>query len=69
MEAMTAQARLSGLLMGLLPVILGVVFFAMDPSLMTPLFTEKAGWGILLLALFLESIGFLWIRQLLRIEI
>lgn len=69
MNAMTAQAKLSGMVMGLLPFILGFIFFVMDPSLMTPLFTHKAGWAILLLAAILESIGFLWIRQLLRVEI
>jgi len=69
MNAMTAQAKLSGIVMGLLPFILGFIFFVMDPSLMTPLFTHKAGWAILLLAAMLESIGFLWIRQLLRVEI
>ncbi len=69
MNAMTAQAKLSGMVMGLLPFLLGFIFFVMDPSLMTPLFTQKAGWAILLLAAILESIGFLWIRQLLRVEI
>ena len=69
MEAMTAQARLSGTLMGLLPFLLAFVFFLMDPNLMTPLFTEATGWAILLLAAVLEAIGFLWIRQLLQLEI
>jgi tight adherence protein B len=69
MNAMTAQAKLSGLVMGLLPFMLGFIFFVMDPSLMTPLFTTQAGWAILLLAAILEGIGFLWIRQLLRLEI
>jgi tight adherence protein B len=69
MNAMTAQARLSGTLMGVLPFLLAFVFFLMDPELMTPLFTEKAGWGILLLAGVLEAIGFLWIRQLMRLEV
>lgn len=68
MEAMTSQARLSGTMMGILPVLLGMVFFVMDPSLMTPLFTQPAGWGILVLATILETIGFLWIRRLLQLE-
>jgi Flp pilus assembly protein TadB len=54
--------------MGSLPFFLGLVFFILDPTMMTPLFTEKLGWGILLAAVLLESIGFLWIRQLLRLE-
>jgi tight adherence protein B len=69
MNAMTAQAKLSGMVMGLLPFMLGLIFFVMDPSLMTPLFTRREGWAILLLAAILESIGFLWIRRLLRVEI
>ncbi len=69
MEAMTAQARLSGLMIGLLPFFLGFVFFLMDPTLIIPLFTEKIGWAILLLAAILETIGFAWIRQLLRLEV
>jgi tight adherence protein B len=68
MGAMTAQARLSGLLMGCLPFLLGLVFFLMDPNLMEPLFTDKAGWAILMLAAVMETIGFLWIRQLLQVE-
>ena len=69
MEAMTAQARLSGTMMGLLPFLLAFVFFLMDPNLITPLFTEKVGWAILLMAAILETIGFLWIHQLLQLEV
>ena len=69
MGAMTAQARLSGLIMGLLPFALAAVFFVMDPTLLTPLVTEPMGWGILGAALFLETIGFLVIRQMLQLEV
>jgi tight adherence protein B len=68
MESMTAQARLSGTLMGLLPVVLATFLTLMDPLLMRPLFTEPAGWGILGLSVLLEGLGFLWIRHLLRLE-
>jgi len=68
MGSMTAQARLSGALMGLLPVVLGTFLTLMDPLLMRPLFTEPAGWGILGLSALLEGLGFFWIRHLLRLE-
>ncbi len=68
MQAMTAQARLSGILMGLLPFLLAFVFWVIDPDLMTPLFTQKIGWAILLGALFWEGIGFVVIRHLLQLE-
>ena len=67
-DAMTSQARLSGMLMGCLPFLLGLVFFFMDPSLMMPLFMTPPGWAILFTACLLETIGFLWIRQLLALE-
>ncbi len=69
MDSMTAQARLSGLLMGFLPFILAFIFFTMDPTILKPLVTQKAGWGILVLSALMETVGFLWIRQLLRIEV
>jgi len=69
MESMTAQARLSGLLVGCLPFLLALVLFFMDPTLIIPLFTQKMGWGILVVAMTLETIGFLWIRQLLQFEV
>jgi tight adherence protein B len=69
MDSMTAQARLSGLLMGLLPFLLAFVFFTMDPTILKPLVEQKAGWGILVLSFLMELMGFLWIRQLLRIEV
>lgn len=68
LDSMTAQARLSGLLMGCLPFFLLAVLALMDPVLMRPLFTTGTGWGILAIALLLEIAGFLWIRSLLRLE-
>jgi tight adherence protein B len=69
MDAMTSQARLSGLMMGSLPFMLAFVFFLMDPNLITPLFTQKIGWAILFTAFFLEGVGFWWIQQLLQLEV
>ncbi len=69
LDSMTAQARFSGLLMGILPFALGFVFFLLDPSLLTPLVTEPMGWALLGIAFVLETTGFLVIRQMLRLEI
>lgn len=68
MEAMTAQARLSGILMGCLPLFLAVILAVMDPLLMAPLFTTLEGWAILSVALALELAGFLWIKRLMVLE-
>ena len=68
MDSMTAQARLSGILMGSLPVFLLVVLVLMDPVLMEPLFGSPAGWCILAVSALLETAGFLWIRSLMNLE-
>jgi Flp pilus assembly protein TadB len=34
-----------------------------------PLFDRPAGWAVLGLAAILETIGFLWIRRLMRLEL
>jgi tight adherence protein B len=69
LDSMTAQARLSGLMMGLLPVMLLGVLFVMDADLLRPLVERPAGWAVLALAVGLETLGFLWIQKLLRVEL
>ena len=66
---MTAQARLSGLMMGSLPVMLLAVLFVMDSDLLVPLFKYPAGWAVLAVAVLLETLGFLWIQKLLKVEV
>jgi len=68
LDSLTAQARLSGLLMGCLPLFLLLVLSVMDPELLQPLFTRPAGWAVLSLAMTLEILGFLWIKKLLNVE-
>ena len=69
MDSMTAQARLSGLLMGSLPFLLLGVLFVMDPDLLAPLFDRPQGWAVLGLAAVLEILGFAWIKKLLRLDL
>ena len=54
--------------MGVLPVFLVLVLSGMDPVFMGPLFTTTAGWAVLGAAVLLETLGFLWIRAILRME-
>ena len=69
LDSMTAQARLSGLMMGSLPVMLLAVLFVMDSDLLVPLFKYPAGWAVLAVAVLLETLGFLWIQKLLKVEV
>jgi tight adherence protein B len=67
-KTLTAQGRISGLIVGLLPVILFVVIFAMDPSYMKLLISNIIGICMLVLAVTNEIIGFLIIRKIVNIK-
>jgi tight adherence protein B len=67
-KTLTAQGKISGLIVGLLPVILFVAIFALDPSYMKLLVTNIIGICMLVLAATNELIGFLIIRKIVNIE-
>lgn len=68
-RALTAQGRLQGIVMGLLPVILAVSLMVVDPMWMQPLFTTLSGWLTLAAVAVLELLGFLLIRKIIDIRI
>ena len=57
-QTLTAQARLSGKIVGFLPVGLATAIYFMDPTYMDPLFYEPVGRLLLLVAVVLEATGF-----------
>jgi tight adherence protein B len=69
LRTFTAQGRMSGLVLGALPIAVGGMIFAMNPDYMMTLFREPAGrlmvWG----AAGLQVIGFIWIRRIVDIEL
>jgi len=68
-RALTAQQRLTGLILSIYPVMLGLLFFALAPSLMKVLVTEEAGRVLLAVAIFLQVMGMLTIRRILRLDV
>jgi tight adherence protein B len=68
LRSMTAQARLSGAILGCLPV--GFLLFLLITSRQDVVAAVRspAGLTALLVGLALEALAFLWIRRLLRIE-
>ncbi len=68
-KTLTAQKKLSGFVVGALPLGLVLIFFLINPSYMTLLFTTGLGVFLLLLAIVLDVIGILWIRKIVNIEI
>ncbi|BCV23445.1 type II secretion system F family protein [Gelria sp. Kuro-4] len=67
-RTLTAQGRISGLIIGLLPLILGGFMMVVRPSYVMELFSSRAGWTMLTLAVTGELTGLLIIRKIVDIR-
>jgi tight adherence protein B len=65
----TAHGRFTGGVLLALPPALGVMLTYMSPENMQPLFRERMGQMMILAAMVLQTIGFIWIRQVIKIEV
>jgi tight adherence protein B len=65
----TAQGRLSGYVLAALPIVLALTIFALDPDYARMLIDEMVGRYMVIAALVLQVIGFIWIRKVVDIEI
>ena len=69
-RTLTAQGRMSGLIIGLLPVGLGLFIAVIAPEFIGLLFTHPLGWGMLGAAVVLmETLGIIVIRRIVRVEV
>lgn len=66
---LTAQGRLSGMVIGLLPIILGILLYFINPSYISTLFTNSFGLILIGLGVFFGLLGFIFIRKLTTIEV
>lgn len=69
LRTLTAQGKLSGLIIGLLPVVVGILLYIINPEYMSLLVTEPIGRILLIGALVSELIGFVFIRKMTMIEV
>lgn len=68
-KTLTAQGRISGLVVSLLPVIMLIFLGMLNPSYMSILFNTFLGNVVLVVAGIMEILGMLLIRQIVNIEI
>ncbi|NHZ35291.1 type II secretion system F family protein [Massilia rubra] len=68
-DALTAQGKLQGIIVGCLPLFLMAALNGMEPEAMAPLFTTWIGYGVLLLIFVLECVGFVLIRKIVAIDV
>lgn len=67
--ALTAQGRLQGVIVSLLPLVLMAALAWIDPVSMRRLLTTPPGWAALALIALLETGGWLLIRRIVRIDV
>jgi tight adherence protein B len=64
----TAQGRMSGYTLAALPILVGCAVSVINPAYLRTLFDEPLGQALLGTAVFMQVIGFLWIRRIVDIR-
>ncbi len=65
----TAHGRLTGYVLLALPAVLAIALSFINPEHMNMLFRERMGQMLLMVAIGMQIAGFLWIRQVVKIEV
>jgi len=65
----TAHGRFTGYVLVALPAALAVALSFINPEHMNLLFRERMGQMMLIIAMIMQTIGFFWIRYVIKIEV
>jgi len=68
-STLTAQQKMTGVVIGGLPIFMFLIFMVMNPSYMSLLFTEMVGRVMIAIAVGLELLGYLSIKRIMAIEV
>lgn len=68
-ETFTAQQRMTGTILAVYPVVIGLILLAIMPWVWSKLFTEPVGQVQLAIAFALQLLGFIAIRRSLRVDV
>lgn len=68
LQMMTAQQRLTGTILSVYPIVVGLALLAIMPGMWSRLFTEPVGQIQLAIAVGLQVLGFVAIRRVLKID-
>ncbi len=68
-KSLTAQGRMQGVIVTLMPIFLGVAMTMLRPGLMIPFLTSPIGLGAVALMLALIVLGWLLIRKIIKIDV
>ena len=67
-KSLTAEGRISGIVIAVLPIALCLIISLMQPDYLVPLFKTETGNKLLIAATISETIGFLWIRKVCKVK-
>ena len=65
----TAHGRFTGYVLLALPAVLGIILSYLSPDHMNTLFTEPMGKTMLMGAGVMQTVGYFWIKQVIKIEV
>jgi len=68
-RTLTAQGKLQGIVVGFMPILLGLALFVIDPRMMRTFFSSSVGILILGIVAVLELAGGLLIRKIIKIDV
>jgi len=68
-RALTAEGRISAIVLGLLPIGLGVVMYGINREYMELLFNDGFGQVLLVGSILLALVGFYWMKKTIEIDI
>lgn len=68
-KTLTAQGRISGIIVGMLPIGLGLIIHLLNPEYIRVLFATNIGWFMLGCAFFSQILGVFVIRKIVNIEV
>jgi len=66
---LTAQQRMTGIVIGALPLFMGLLFYAINPEYMSVLFTKTMGQVLIGVAVGLEALGVVTIKAMLALDV
>ncbi len=68
-NALTAEGKISAIVLGLLPLGIGIFVMGANPGYMDPLFDESLGRILIAGAVVMMLVGFVWMKKTIEIEI
>ncbi|MEZ4819712.1 MAG: type II secretion system F family protein [Bdellovibrionota bacterium] len=68
-QSMTAQGKTQGAILMLLPFVLIIAMYYLNPTYILPLIKHELGWIFIFIMLIFQTVGFFWMRKIIKIDV